>query len=395
MLRCLTSIVMSVVFFSILSPAVGLGVEARFVHLDQLWKTDPDEAPFFNSIKEVLQNSDGEFIVLDSRSLTIHVFGGDGTHTENINLYGEGPGEISRLVDIAIDEHDDVFLLSPFGPTIVNMQAKWEPTSQSRGVLSDITGDMSSGFSLDTHGGKFLVSSIGSYQTDNEVVFQAFSKDGFEELEKVATFPVQERARLTDSEQDYYFANHHPWCVSSEGDLFITHSWSNEDEYYQIDKLSLDGDLQLTLKKKREKKKRTTREIGQVEELLLGGPAMVAMVKKMRNTSAPIKIAEYSPDITHIFEYGSEIWVQPSGKQERAGVFRRFDVFSKSGEELSEVLMACEECDSVKDELYIFGNMAIVVKGMYDKSMSSPLGEVEGADPLQIICYRIVERESL
>ena len=64
-MRYLVLIVACLIFLGILLPLEGFAVEKTFIHFDLLWKTDSEEPPLFHSISKIVQNSNGEFLVLD------------------------------------------------------------------------------------------------------------------------------------------------------------------------------------------------------------------------------------------------------------------------------------------------------------------------------------------
>ena len=73
----------------------------REIRLDQeLWRTDPDDEPFFRSIQKVLHDPESsEYFVLDTRSRAIHVYDHSGTRLRSLLLEGDGPGQVESLAE--------------------------------------------------------------------------------------------------------------------------------------------------------------------------------------------------------------------------------------------------------------------------------------------------------
>lgn len=381
-------IVSCVLCLSLIFSTQALSLEDRHLKARLLWESDLEADALYRSISTVLQTSTGEFIVLDKRSMVINKYSADGEYLDYVEIRGEGPGEISSATGITIDESDNIFLLSAMGPVVVNLQAKWDVSLRSRAEMWHINGVESSGFGLAAGQDDLLVVSFTAYRSDNEILFQTISKDSFEEGKVIVSFPSLMSASRENSERDYYFKNYRSWCVSAEGELFVPRAWSSEGNSYNIDVYSLDGTHQRTLQKERVRKKRSEKDVRETEEYLLGGAEMVRIAREEYG-KAPFNMEEYPPDVLSLFEQGAEIWVR-TPYDEREGAFRVYDVFSKSGEEIGQVELDCEECNPKKDQVYLFGNRMIVVKGMYDKQF---IQQAADADELQLLCFKLEGEE--
>lgn len=125
----------------------------------------------------------------------------------------------------------------------------------------------------------------------------------------------------------------------------------------------------------------------------MGGPDMVDLARRSANGD-PIRMADTNPDVTDIFEFSDEIWVHPYEPVDRRDDTWRFDAFTKDGRPLGAVRLRVDGYRADKDRLFVLRDRVVVVKGMVDMMLSSPLGMVRGADPLQVICARIVEGDA-
>lgn len=356
------------------------------------WKSDVDDLPLFRQISRVAIDSQHRLLVLDARSLVIHSFDASGAYLGEIALGGEGPGELSSIVDFTLDADDNILALSPFGPSVVDIRAAWSQVTTRKELIAPGIGP-STGFSIGTHGDRVLVWSFGSMGDKQAVMLMSTPRNLRGPVTVLTSLPADERSVTEFSEKDYLFGNYRPWCVSTDGYLFAAAGWSSPGDQYEIHRYGPNGARDSTFGGARRQNGRTRDEVRRAEELLMGGPDMVDLARRSASGD-PIRMADTNPDVTDIFEFSDEIWVHPYEPVERRDHSWRFDAFTKDGRPLGAVRLRVDGYRADKDRLFVLRDRVVVVKGMVDMMLSSPLGMVRDADPLQVICARIVEGDA-
>ncbi len=364
--------------------ATGTSAEVRSFQLEPQWQTDPEEPPFFRSIDKVLQASNGDFLVFDYRSSTCHRYSSTGEHVDLVVFGGEGPGEAGVVCDVAIDKNDQIYLYSPFGPAVIDMEAQWRhKDGLSRFDIAEVTQSSSMGFTLDTCEDDIVLSRL-DYKSE-AIIFELASPPWYESLREIFRTPTVVRfqdLRTEFAEKDLYYSNYPVRCVLGDT-LFVASAWSGGEDEYRIDAYA-GGNLVGSFCGAINRTRRSEAQVRRAKELMLGGAEGVDLFQSTRE----VIMEDYPPDILSVTRQGNTLWVRSSADID-SDDFRSYSVFGANGRYLWDVLLRCRECDKGRDRVYLFGSQAVVIKGMVDLAMSSPRHPVADASPLQIRCFMI------
>lgn len=335
--------------------------------LREVWRSDPDTPPFYRTLSDFVLVGD-ELFVLDKRSFVVSVFSiEDGHHIRDLDIHGEGPGELSSVVSMESISADTLGIFSPFGPSLVLVDADVGGPSYEYGnsrVTFSYEGerDFVHSYRCEYKGGKFYYS---GKDLASEELFLARA-DLSSESRVMIFYSMPARSRFLGGppvidEGDSYIFNAKNWCVGDSGRVYFSEVRCGHG---QLQIVVYEGDRKARIiSHPYESRRRSEAEKKAIRNNELGGE------RYYRQYSAQggiIQIDAYDPDVLDLFEYENRLWVQTSRSNEYSDG-RCYDVFSPYGSFLGQHILKMDGVDWRHDQAFFLGDWIVVVKGLDQK----------------------------
>ena len=363
------------------SDLAGQGVEK--LELRKLWQIGGEDEEFiFRSIDKVLLGKDGALYILDGISGIIYVNSAeDGKLIRQMNISGEGPGELDFANNMFLIEDDQIALLRPHPAKIVCIDYQGIP---QEGV--DLSGDpFFHAGSGDWQNQTLVISGTSSDIRSGQTFVARFNRSG--EVYRYENYPV--RASIMSRqlcEEDEYFVNTKPWAVGFRGELYLSPYWSlSGSGHYQINVYDQSGELSRIITRDFEARKRSKKEKKQASEQKFCGESGL---QRLADRGIEYLVEDFDPDVLDIYAHpDGNIWVRHSRSviDQEPGVIVSYDVFSTEGHFLKQVALVGDG-DGDKDIVYFLDHDKIaLVKGQ----MGVKFGCFSQEDILEIICYSL------
>ncbi|MCD4760481.1 6-bladed beta-propeller [bacterium] len=352
------------------------------IQLRELWRIGGEDDEFiFRSINKVLLGRHNNLYILDGISGIIYVNSQeDGSGIRQMNISGEGPGELNFAKNMFLMEENKIALLRSHPAKIVCIDYQGIP---QEGV--DLSGDTFFIAGIGDWRDQTLVIAGTSAEIRNGQTFVArFNRYG--EMYRYENYPTRSSpSQRVMAEEDDYFIVGKPWAIGQEGYLYLAPYWTLLDHnYYQINIYNDQGGLDRIITRQfnaykrssKEKERRITQKLGQqgLERLVGMGFEYLA--------------EDFEPDILEVYAHpGGNIWVRTSRsvRDQKPGVIVSYDVFSPQGHFLKQVSLVGDG-DIQKDIIYFLDeNRIVLVKGQLDIEFDYSLSSE--ADILEIVCY--------
>jgi hypothetical protein len=358
------------------------GIET--LELRELWRIGGEDEEFiFRAIDKVLLAEDGDLYILDGMSGVIYVNSlDDGSLIRQINISGEGPGELSFANNMFLMEEDQIALLRPHPAKIVCIDYQGIPQPSV-----DLTGD--SFFiagTADWSDGVLVVAGASAEIRAGQTFVARYNRYGeMYRYESYSTRSSAFQAQMT--EEDEYFMISKPWVIGEMGELYLAPYWAVSKDYYLINVYDDDGQLIRVITRDFVSYQRSHQEKKQIVlQKFCGENGLRLLTERGFEYLAE----DYEPDISEIYAHpDNNIWVSTSRsvRDQDSDVIITYDVFSSRGHFLKQVSLEGDG-DGQKDIVYFIDqDRVILVKGQLDAKFGCEMSTE--ADILEIICYAI------
>jgi hypothetical protein len=346
----------------------------------ELWRTDPDDAPYFQSIRKVIRDPDtADFYVLDERARTLHVYGPRGRHLRSLNVEGEGPGQVSAVTDVQFLSGGQLGLLSPVGPSLVRITREGDPVYNPLAHVDFFAdaGEIANCYRFEVCGDAYVMAGEQSFAGHS---FLALYTDYGDRRRFLLDRPIHFRPydRVFDDHDDFLLA-YKPWIVASNQLVYFSPERTG-DGVYSLEVVDRTGRTVRRIQRDFQRRRRTGQELAAVQAAHFHGPEALAGHAARGWT---IVMPDSDPDVLGITEQGNGLWVETSRTRDRPGAWV-FDVFDLDGRFVEQACVRCPGADNAKDELYVFAETVLLVKGQFDAVAGGFDAE---QDPLQLFCY--------
>jgi hypothetical protein len=373
----------------------------RHLRLEEIWRAGgEDDDVLFGLITRVVEDPDGNLLVLDGQLSQVHVYDREGRHLRTLFGEGDGPGEVRGPRDLVLLPGGRVGAVQEMPGRIVLVDAMNNPAGSigiggpgvSHGGFCQTFSAMSGGDVLlvagfvqnmgETPGSMVQTSFLsrfdeqgrelaGCCRVDNTIVFENFT---FDERRHLASF--------------WWNA-----AVAADGTAYAAPYLDR----YEIHQFGPDGALRRVITREAEPWARTAAE----------KDAFVATVRAIYR-DVPIRIdvepADSEPMIAtmhrgvRVHDDGT-LWVLPTRgtRDQEPGVLATFDVFSPSGEFVRQAAVQFPG-DPRHDAVFLLRNdRAVVVRGFVDAGLAQFTGgsvdaERDGGEPavMEVVLCRVL-----
>lgn len=372
------------------------------LRMEEMWRAGgaDDEENFFGLITLAELGPDGLIYVMDNQLCQVFVYDDEGNLVKTLFGMGDGPGEIRQPRDMVIMADGSVGMVQEFPGKIVRVDADGNPLPSIEPRLGEAAaGGFVAMNQAEQRGGTFLIGSVeirpGANQaTQSRQIYLATLNEEFQVNEPL----ISVDAHWDFSNFTYRETENLPpfiWSTAVGPDGRIYSSVVRNE--YRLNVYAPDGTLEMAIEREYETIARTAEDTAWLEGLLDAAFAQVPF-------PVQLELSDTEPDINWLnrgvqVDEGGNLWILPSDgtRDQPEGVFATYDVFTPDGKFDRQVQAICEG-DGTEDGIFILGeDRAMVVKGYIDAVATSFGGggaaveeEDEEADPMEIICYRIV-----
>jgi len=369
------------------------------LQMEEMWRVGgaDDEENFFGLITLAEMGPDGLVYVMDAQLCQVFVYDDEGTLVKTLFRQGDGPGEIRQPRDMVIMADGSVGLVQEFPGKIVRVDADNVPQDSIEPRLGDAADGGFVAMNLaEQRGGTFLVGSVeikpGESQTSqSRKIYLATLSDQATVNEPLISVDAHwDFANFTYRETE----NLPPFIWSSavgpDGRIFS----SAERNEYRLHVWAPDGTLEMVIEREYKSVRRTAESTAWLRALLEGAFAQVPF-------PVELDLADTEPDINWLnrgvqVDEAGNLWILPSDgtRDQPAGVFATYDIFTPDGRFDHQVQAVCEG-DGTEDGIFLLGgDRVVVIKGYIDATAAMfGGGVVEDEDaeaaPMELICYRI------
>jgi len=371
------------------------------LQLEEMWRAGgaDDEESFFGLLTWAEEGPDGLLYVLDIQLSQVNVFDENGTLVRTLFREGDGPGEVRRPRDIVLLADGSIGAVQEFPGKIVRVDAENIPLDSIEPRRGDATeGGFIAMTTADQRGGTFMIAGVQITPGENQAIQQRHMYLATVNDEGGVSEPLLERSVVWDfsnftwdeeeSLPSFFWAN----AVGPAGRIYAT----PDRDAYRINVYAADGTLERVIEREYESRRRTAADKDWIRNLLESAFAPMPF-------DVELKISDFDSDIHWLsrslqVDAGGNLWVLSSrgARDQPAGVLAVYDVFTADGTFDRQVEVACDG-DGNEDGVFLLGeDRVLVIKGYIDATATmfggSPADEEGGdeADPMEIICYRIV-----
>ena len=358
---------------------------AGVIILNELWRTDPDDEPYFRSLSHFLLHR-GELFVLDSRSITLSAYSLKGNLLRSMDLGGEGPGELFGPVGLLPITDFTIGLMSVMGPRLVLVSTDGSPSYElghSEMKCYTNSRDFSLAYTAECRAGKLYYS--GEQSIDRRLYLARCDLSGFQEYIYMEWPLESSPGDLVLDESDAFVLSNKNWCTGSRERVYVAEERNGHDHYSIV---VFEGDDELfSIRKPFVSRSRSDEEI----KLLRDGPVGGAKgYDAFVSLGGKVKVDEYDPDVRELVEIEGTLWVRTS-RSEDDPRGRTYDLFGLDGTFMGRRQLIMDGINWRKDDVHFLDEgYVVIVKGEYDALHP---GADQEQDPLQFILARVGGRE--
>lgn len=338
------------------------------VILEEVWRTDPEEPPFYRSLADFVVIGD-ELFVLDKRAFIISVYAcSDGRYLRDLDIQGEGPGELTSVVSMEAFSEDTLGVFSPFGPSLVFVdRTNGGPSyefGQSRVTFScEGERDFVHAYRCEYKDGNLYYS--GKDLSAAELFLTR--ADVLSEHREMNFLSVPAHSRFLGEspvidESDSYFMSSEGWCIGDSGRVYVSEKRCGHGQLEVA--VYRDDHKAGVIHYPYESRKRSKAEKDAIKQNELGGERGLRRFAALGGT---IQVDDYDPDILEMMEYEGCLWVRTSRCDERPDS-RSYAVFSPEGSYLGHRTVIMDGVNLHRDRVVFLGERVVIVKGLEEES---------------------------
>lgn len=363
------------------------------MQLEEIWRRggEDDDEVLLGIVTSVLTDQDGNLYVLDAQLMEIKVFSPDGELTGTLGREGDGPGEFRGAQQISWLPDGGIGVAQTFPGKLVALNLDGTPGGEMTLGGDPAQGGFSVLINSRMGGGNLVVSGLdmafnqADLTMDRYYFVRSYSMDGTmlqEYLGKDQTWTFNAEFTLRESESDFVW-----WrlAVNNAGQVVV----GEPREDYLISVYNQDGTLARSFGREYETMPRT-------EKLMARYESMLEAQSRQLPPGTGLDVAPNEQDIWGIHCAGDgTTWVTTSrGMYDPPeGVFTAWDVFDAEGTYVREVEAKIPGTPGTDLLMLTDHGYAILVTGFWDAVLSvmGAGAENEEAEPMEIVCYRILK----
>ncbi len=374
----------------------------RTLEVEEVWRlgTDNDEDYVFGVIKDVLQDEQENFYLLDYQLNEVFKFSPAGNYLKSISRQGEGPGEISGCNQFFFWNAGTIACFDFFSNNFVCFDLEGIPKTNiyPKSIDGNDESQRPTLNGFEKRDG-FFVSSGYRFLYEDEVnrvikflsVFDSEAKEIFV-FNKLQTNTDFSKPIIVDEEDRFNAFDR--WCLGQNGEVYI----APDRQKYWLDVYDTQGNLLRQIKRQWPVHKRTQEEKEAAKNrFAFGGDGPLPHIS--------FKISNYPMAINNLFWLDNKLWVTTISSPNRPNPENRFvyDIFDSQGNYLEERTYNLP-VNPDEDRIHMLGNGLIVVVtnirsaliSSRDSSFKIQVGEGEEAElpdedvALEVILYRVV-----
>lgn len=371
------------------------------MQLEEQWRIGgpDDEENFFGLITWAEADAEGLLYVLDVQMCQTLVYDQEGQLVKTLFRQGEGPGEVRQPRDLVLMPDGTIGAVQEFPGKIIRVDGEGNPAAD----ITPNTGDPTAGgfFALtaaEHRGGTFMLAGVA---------ISPGERQGVQERTMFLSTADDDgllRNRFLESSITWDFTN----FTYIEAEALPTFWWANDvgpdgriyaaldRDAYRINVYTAEGTLEKVIEREYKSWTRTSDEKAWLTALLEGA---------FRNlpVEAHLEICDTESDISWLtrgvqVDGTGNLWILPSRgtREQPEGVMATFDVFTPDGRFDRQAQVFCAEGDGKEDGLFLLGDgRVLLIKGYVDAMATMFGGAVEvedgeDADPMELICYRVI-----
>jgi hypothetical protein len=358
--------------------------------LEEEWRVGGlDEDLIFGRIVDVKRHSNGNTYILDNQLCEVSVISPEGGFLGTLGRAGDGPGELRQPMGLAFLQENVLGIGMGFPGKIVALTLDGtpepslfpvgEPAEGNIGIM--INAQIFDGF-LVCSGGRMVFQGPQDSSTQRFLAISSDFKAGFRRILARET-PLDPTGRTFDEAADYY--PDRSYALGREGTIYIPMT----RDRYEVSAYDPEGKLLSSFGRDLACRPRTPAEKDEVTPIINVNTNSESRDWKICNNHEAVTRVQFNPD-------DDTIWVlTPHGSLDQPdGVLETWDVFNASGEYLRQVIIPLGE--EINDgNCYLVGqNKLVVVRGTgssFNGDENSADEEIEEIEPLEVICYRIIQ----
>jgi hypothetical protein len=352
------------------------------VQLEESWRSDPDEAPYFRSLSSFILHHN-ELYVMDKSSAVIYVYSTTGELLRRMDVRGEGPGELVAPTNMMLLSEKSIGLMSAIGPRLVIITLEGEPSyefANSEVECYTDSRDFSHAYSSGFREGKLYFS--GEQSVEGRLYLARCDLTGFVEMTYMEWPLRSSPGEYIINESDSFVLSNKNWCTGDGGRVYVAEERCGNDHYNIV---FYEGDDELfTIEQPYTSRRRSEVEKAALEEETAGGSKGQQILSSL---GGYVAVDDYDPDVVELVEIDGILWVRTSRSEENEGC-RTYELFDREGQFLGQRHIAMKGANWKKDVVHFLGDYAVLVKGEYDAK--NP-GLDPDPDQLQFILTRIEE----
>ncbi len=382
-------------------PHVRSGAKPESGHqtmkLEELWRVggDEDEDTLFGVILNVMAGDNEEIYLLDMQLSEVQVYSPDGEHLRTLSRTGDGPGESRNPSDMLFLPCGNLGLVQAFPGKVTKIDLEGNPAGTvTLGGQDPTQGGFSMIFDAKSRGESIFFAGMeiaqqGQTGQKRTSFLASFSPEGLEKTRYLEMIQELDLTRFEVIERDNYFVYPRRWDIGTGGRVYA----APHRNRYAINVYSPDGRLERVIEREYTPRRRTPEEQRRIEDIAAAQTRQMPFEFKM-------ELENTEPDISGIraAEDGS-IWVlSSSGSFEQSkGIMATYDVFDADGVFRRQVSVECEG-NGARDGLFFIGkDRVVLVKGLVDAAVNMQAGgmgsgaeDEADAEPMSVVCYRII-----
>ena len=357
------------------------------LQLQELWRAGGEEGELiFGQVPDIMGDAQGRTYVLDHQLCQVAVFAPDGEFLRYLSREGEGPGELSQPMGLAMLEDDLLGVGIGFPGKVVTMRLDGTPVGTLYPIGEPSEGNIGVMMSLqaaDGHlfaGGARLV--FTSPTESSSLRFLSGAPIGRAEFTRVLekTNPLDPTAQEYDEAADYY--PDRSWALGLDGRLYVP----MDREAYTISVFAGDGTLLRRFGRDQAPRRRNQDDKDNVRPIINVNNAQPDRDWKICDTDPGISRVAYN------FEEDT-VWVlTPHGTSDQPeGVLETWDVFSPEGRYLRQVPIPLGHEMNEGTCFLVGGGRLVVLRGTTagPGDGDQDLEEEKDPEPLEVICYQV------
>ena len=400
----------SLFVLSLALPAIGQPLEIilpenipsqRTVQLEEQWRIggDDDEGVLLGVVANAVLDDAGNIYLLDTQLSQVLVFNPDGEHIGTLSREGEGPGELQRPTGIFLNNPNQIGVSQGFPGKIVLLNLDGTPGGSIKpGSNAEAGGFAYVGEAFKRNGHLVVNHGSGAFDMESGKIRSTTMLSKLD-IEGIESSRFAEHIQERDMSKQVYDEKANTseldtWALGNEHVFTVPY----RDRYF-INVKNMDGSLARTISRPFQPRQRSSEDKNE----LISGFQVVINGQKMEVEE---HILNFDPALSNMrVGQGGRLYVTNCFQNSNllpAGEAARFDIISKDGKLVEELILKVEGFNPKQDRLAFLDGIHFLWVRNFKSASEAMNSSLAGADsssedyleevePLEIIFCRVAE----